>query len=116
MPLSQRVPKLRGFHNRFRVEYAVVNCIKLRHFAPGSIVDPASLAAAGLIANERRRVKLLAVGEPPQGLVIRVHRASAAAQRAVEAAGGRIDLIDGDPGAATEDTKGGGSTGITPAD
>ncbi len=116
MPLSQRVPKLRGFYNRFRVEYSVVNCVKLRRFAPGSTVDPAALAAAGLIASERRRVKLLAVGEPPQGLTIRVHRASGAARRAVEAAGGRVDLIEDGSAVAAEVPKGDGSTGMTPAD
>lgn len=116
MPLSQRVPKLRGFHNRFRVEYEVVNCVKLRRFAPGSTVDPASLAAAGLIAGERRRVKLLAVGQPPEGLVIRVHRASAAAQRAVAAAGGRVELIEAELAAAAPDADGGENAGATPAD
>ncbi len=94
MPLTQRVPKLRGFHNHFRITYAVVNCGKLLRFESGSIVDPARLAVAGLIPSPNSRVKLLAAGPSPAGLTVRVHRASRAATARIEASGGTVELIE----------------------
>lgn len=94
MPLTQRVPKLRGFYNRFRVEYQVVNCAKLRRFDKGSTVDPDSLRKSGLIRYADRPVKLLAAGgEELPSLTVRVHRASRAAATAIAAAGGSLELI-----------------------
>jgi large subunit ribosomal protein L15 len=94
MKASMRLPKLRGFHNRFRKEYAVVNLSKLNRFAKDSIVDGAALAAAGLVSGAEKPVKLLAAGRVKVAVQVRVHRASAAAQRAVVAAGGRVDLLE----------------------
>ncbi len=93
MPLTQRVPKLRGFHNRFRVEYQVVNCGKLARFEAGSTVDLEALRAAGVVRHAGRPVKLLAGGGAPPQVTIRVHRASRAAVAAVEAAGGAVELL-----------------------
>jgi large subunit ribosomal protein L15 len=93
MRLSQRLPKLRGFHNRWRREYAVVNLGKLNRFEAGSVVDAEALRARGLIGPARDGVKLLAAGGLSRALTVRVTRASAAARAAVEAAGGRVELI-----------------------
>ena len=94
MPLTQRLPKLRGFTNRWRVEYSVINLSKLNRFAAGDIVDGAALASRGLVARPDERVKLLAAGEVKVGVTVRVHRASAAARVAVEKAGGRVELLE----------------------
>ena len=94
MKASMRLPKLRGFHNRFRTEYEVLNLSKLNRFDANAIVDGAALAAAGLLSGADKPVKLLAAGELKVAVHVRVHRASAAAQRAVEAAGGRVDLLE----------------------
>jgi large subunit ribosomal protein L15 len=94
MKASMRLPKLRGFHNRFRKDYAVVNLSKLNRFATDSIVDGAALAAAGLVSGADRPVKLLAAGRVKVAVQVRVHRASAAAQQAVVAAGGRVELLE----------------------
>ena len=99
MKASMRLPKLRGFHNRFRKEYAVVNLSKLNRFPKDAIVDGAALAAAGLVSGADRPVKLLAAGHVKVAVHVRVHRASAAAQSAVVAAGGRVDLLE-EPAAA----------------
>src|SRR5512136_3354780 len=49
MPLHRRLPK-RGFHNPFRVEYAVVNLDDLSaKFAAGAVVTPAEIRAARLV-------------------------------------------------------------------
>ncbi len=94
MKQSMRLPKLRGFHNRFRREYQVVNLSKLNRFDRDAIVDGAALAAAGLVTGADAPVKLLAAGRVKVAVHVRVHRASAAARTAVEAAGGRVDLLE----------------------
>ncbi len=102
MKASMRLPKLRGFHNRFRREYEVVNLSKLNRFDSDAIVDGAALAAAGLVTGADAPVKLLAAGRVKVPVHVRVHRASAAARSAVEAAGGRVDLLEEPAAARTE--------------
>ena len=94
MPLTQRLPKLRGFHNKWRREYVVVNVGKLNRFESGATVDGPALASAGLIAKPSARVKILAAGAVTTPLTVRVHRISKAARRAVEAAGGTVELLE----------------------
>jgi large subunit ribosomal protein L15 len=105
MKQSMRLPKLRGFHNRFRREYQVVNLSKLNRFGADSIVDGAALAAAGLVTGPDAPVKLLAAGRVKVAVHVRVHRASAAARSAVEAAGGRVDLLE-EPAAKADENAG----------
>lgn len=94
MRLSQRLPKLRGFHNKWRKEFAVVNLGKLNRFEDGTVVDAAVLKEAGLIGPARDGVKLLAAGTLARRLTVRVTRASVAARAAVEAAGGTVELLE----------------------
>jgi large subunit ribosomal protein L15 len=94
MRLTQRLPKLRGFHNRFRREYAAVNLGKLARFERGTLVDASVLAAAGIIANAKVPVKVLAAGDIRVPLQLRVHRISRAAEAAVIAAGGTVELLE----------------------
>ncbi len=94
MPLTQRVPKLRGFHNRFRVEYQVVNCGKLGRIEGEEVVDAEVLRRAGLVRDPRRPVKLLAGGGDPPALTVRVHKASRAAAEALRRAGGTLELLE----------------------
>jgi len=94
MPLKQRLPKLRGFHNHWRREFVVVNLGKLGRFEQGSVVDPDVLTEAGLIPRASSPVKVLAAGELSHALTLRVHRISAAARVAVEAAGGTVELLE----------------------
>lgn len=103
MPLTQRLPKLRGFHNKWRKAYVVVNVGKLNRFESGATVDGAALASAGLIAKPGARVKVLAAGSVTMPLTVRVHRISKAARQAVEAAGGRVELLEVVETAAAED-------------
>ena len=88
MPLIRRVPK-RGFTNPYKTEARAVNLEALKAFA-GREVTAASLAEAGL-AGAGERVKLLADGDAPQGLVVKGLKVSAAAKAKIEAAGGRIE-------------------------
>ena len=92
MPLTRRLPK-RGFHSLFRKVYRIVNLGSLASLAEGASVDVEALEARGLIRHSKEPVKLLAEGESPRRLSIRVHAASAAARRKVEEAGGSVEIV-----------------------
>ena len=92
MPLFRRMPK-RGFKNINRKEYAIVNLSDLNKFEAGSEVDLNSLQEAGLVKKQLDGVKLLAKGELNVKLTVKVNKVSAAAKKAVEAAGGSVEVI-----------------------
>jgi large subunit ribosomal protein L15 len=91
LPLTQRVPKLKGFHNPFRVEYNVVNLDALESFA-GDQVSPETLRASGL-AHKRGLIKILGRGELSRSLQVSAHAFSKSAVEAIEAAGGRVEVL-----------------------
>ena len=92
-PLAMRLPKLPGFTNRNRVEYAPVNVSRLEEkFADGDTVDTASLIAAGIIKREYELVKVLGNGEITKKLTVKVDKVSASAKAKIEAAGGKVEL------------------------
>lgn len=96
MPLHRRIPK-RGFHNRNRVEYQVVNVGDLG--ALQGEVTPETLRQAGLIGSLRKPVKVLGNGELETKLQVTAHAFSESARKKIEAAGGTATV----PAAADED-------------
>ena len=80
MPLKQRVPKLKGFNNPFRVEYSPVNLDQLEA-AGESTVDPDVLVAKGLV-RKGDFVKVLARGEITSKIDVTAHGVSKAAEAA----------------------------------
>jgi len=95
MPLHRRVPK-RGFHNVFRVEYAVVNLDTLsERFDAGTVVTPELLVETGLITKARRPVKVLGRGDVSKKLTVRAHKFSGKAAEKIAAAGGATEIIGG---------------------
>ncbi len=93
MPLAMRLPKLPGFRNINRVEYAPVNVSRLdSYFEDGDVVDNESLVAKGIIKSEAVPVKVLASGSLSKKLTVRVDKVSAAAKEKIEAAGGKVEL------------------------
>ena len=93
MPLHRRVPK-RGFHNPFRVEYAVVNLDTLAEvFDAGSAVTPELLRQRGLVRETRVRIKVLGRGDITKKLTIQAHKFSGSAAKKIEAAGGVAEVI-----------------------
>jgi large subunit ribosomal protein L15 len=92
-PLHMRMPKLGGFKNRNRVEYAVVNVGRLEDlYAAGETVDVDSLFAKGVIKAKTQPVKVLGDGEITKALTVKIDKVSGAARAKVEAAGGTVDL------------------------
>jgi len=92
MPLHRRIPK-RGFTNIFRIEYRVVNVVRLNALTAGSVVDPDVLQQSGLLAKGREPVKILGNGELSVPLTVRAHKFAASAVQKIEAAGGRVELL-----------------------
>ena len=89
MPIHMRLPKLKGFRNRFRVEYQVVNVGDLaRLFPHGGTVGPEQLAAVGAV-RKGLPVKILGNGDLG-GVVLQVSAQafSGSAREKIAAAGG----------------------------
>ena len=88
MPLKQRVPKLKGFNNPFRIEYQGVNLDTLEAVAPvrADEVTPATLHAHGL-SHKGALIKVLGRGEITRAVRVKAHGFSKAAEAAITAAG-----------------------------
>lgn len=91
LPLMQRIPKLRGFKNPFRVEYTPVNLDDLASLGTDE-VTPETLVAAGL-ARPKALVKILGRGEVTGALRVSAHAFSASAEAAITAAGGTVTRL-----------------------
>ncbi len=89
MPLIRRVPK-RGFTNKFRVEYVVVNVGAIGSL--GVRVTPELLAERGLV-HPKRPVKVLGRGELTSAVTVAAHKFSASARAKIESAGGRCEEV-----------------------
>jgi len=91
MPLHMRLPKLKGFKNRFRVEYQVVNVGDLAQLFPeGGTVGPDELVAAGAV-RRNQPVKVLGNGDVDGvALTVSAHAFSASARDKITAAGGSV--------------------------
>jgi large subunit ribosomal protein L15 len=91
MPLSRRVPKLKGFKNPFRVEYAVVNLDTLQAFE-GDEITPETLRARGMV-RKQGLVKVLGRGKLHRPLRVAAHAFSRSAEAAITAAGGSVEVL-----------------------
>jgi large subunit ribosomal protein L15 len=96
LPLTQRIPKLRGFNNPFRVEYNAVNLGALERLG-SDIVTIEGLREAGLV-HHKGLVKVLAGGELTRAVAVEAHAFSARAAAAITAAGGRVTVVPGPNG------------------
>ena len=92
--LTMRIPKLRGFHNKWRKRFAVLNLTRLNRFEDGTEVRPESLLEAGIIKDVGAGIKVLGTGDLRRKLTIHAHRFSAGAKRKIEAAGGTAAVIE----------------------
>jgi large subunit ribosomal protein L15 len=89
MPMTRRLPKLKGFSNlRFKTTYQVVNVDRLAALYPdGGDVTPEDLAAV----RAGELVKVLGTGDAaPKGLRVTAHKFSATAREKITAAGGTV--------------------------
>jgi len=92
--LAMRTPKLRGFKNRWKRTFAVVNLTRLNRFQNGTTVGPELLIEVGAIKDVRAGVKVLGTGVLRRSLTVRAHRFSAGAREKIERAGGTVAVIE----------------------
>ena len=94
MPLVRRIPK-RGFNNRFRKVYSIVNISALEaKFENGAVVDAEALIVSGILSKiEDAGVKVLGGGELTKALTVKADKFSASAKEAIEKAGGSVEVL-----------------------
>ena len=92
-PLAMRLPKLKGFTNPNKEQFAIVNLATLADFEAGSDVTPESLRERGMIRH-RGRVKVLGEGDLDKALTVKAHAFSASAKAKIEKAGGTVEVIE----------------------
>src|SRR5687768_16223971 len=104
-PIHIRVPKLRGFRNRLKIGYAVVNVGQISEYAEagrfGTDTDDKStltvnaevLASSGLIRSADKPVKVLGHGDVSHKLFVAADKFSASARRKIEYAGGFVQVL-----------------------
>ena len=92
MPLARRLPK-RGFHNPFRVEYAIVNLESLSVLADVTEVTPQLLREHGIVKKRTHPIKILGVGDLSKPLIIEAHKFSESALQKIQQAGGQAKVI-----------------------
>ena len=113
-PLHQRIPKLHGFRNPFRVEYEVVNLGSIAHLVELGVLEPGDmpgakkskaapapitvnqeiLRAAGLVRTLDKPLKILGAGELSTALFVVADAFSASARTKIEAAGGTVSVLE----------------------
>ncbi|MFG1657162.1 MULTISPECIES: 50S ribosomal protein L15 [Micromonospora] len=91
MPIHMRLPKLKGFKNKFKVVFQVVNLDRLAELFPnGGQVGPAELVEAGAV-RKGQPVKVLGTGDlGGVALQVSAHAFSASAKEKITAAGGSV--------------------------
>ena len=92
-PLLRSLSRKRGFNNRFRIDYEVINVSDLAKLPAGSEVTSESLRAAGIAKSAREPIKLLGDGELKVKLNVTVEKISASAKTKIEAAGGTATAL-----------------------
>jgi large subunit ribosomal protein L15 len=110
-PIHVRVPKLRGFKRRGRIEYQIVNVGRISEYASAGrfgaeagseplTVNGEVLAAAGLISHADRPIKVLGSGDLEVKVFVAADAFTASARSKIEAAGGFVQLLAPEPAAA----------------
>jgi large subunit ribosomal protein L15 len=92
MPLQRRLPK-RGFKNRLRIAYAVINLGDIGKLEDIDTVTPETLIERGIVKDLKDGIKILGDGELKRPLTIKADAFSASALTKISAAGGKAEVI-----------------------
>ena len=92
MPLYRQIPK-RGFTNINRKEYAIVNLSTLDRFEDGTEVTPQLLMESGFVKILKSGVMVLGYCKLTMKLTVKANKFSASAVSAIEAAGGKTEVM-----------------------
>jgi large subunit ribosomal protein L15 len=96
LPFVRRMAYKRGFHNPFRVDYEEVNVGDLASLGAGAEVTPETLRGARILRT-KRPVKVLGNGDITVALTVEADRFSKSAREKIEAAGGTVRWVNGEP-------------------
>ena len=92
MPLARRIPK-RGFNNIFAKPLEIVNLSTLDQFQDGDTVTVHALLEKGILSKCRYGYKVLGSGKLSKKLTVQASAFSASAKEAIEAAGGKAEVM-----------------------
>ena len=93
-PIHRRLPK-RGFNNKFRKEYVIVNLSALANVEAGAVVDYEYVMANSLAkqVKDNAGLKVLGTGELKNAITVKAAKFSASAKEAIEKAGGKAEIL-----------------------
>ncbi len=92
-PIARRLPK-RGFNNKFRIEYDVVNIAALNVFDNDTTVTRELLLERRIIGGKHQGLKVLGDGTLTKKLTVKADKFSASAKQAIESAGGVAEVAE----------------------
>ncbi len=91
--LARRTPK-RGFNNKFALNYDIINVEQLNNFEDGAVVSPEILVEMGILNFKNNAgLKVLGNGVLTKKLVVKAHKFSDSAAKAITNAGGTVEVI-----------------------
>lgn len=93
-PIFRRMPFKRGFTNKFKVRYEVVNVSQLEMLEGDDPITPDRLLERGITRGPEFPVKVLGNGEITKAVTVRAHKFSQSAREKIEAAGGTVEVIE----------------------
>ena len=95
LPLVKRLPVLRGFKNRFKKDFSIVNLLDIENkFNEGDEVNAESLFNHNLIRKKSSNVKILGNGNLKKSLKIKVHAVTKSAEEKIKKSGSTIELLN----------------------
>lgn len=94
LPIQRRMPYKRGFTNRLKTPWEIVNLDQLAKLEVDGAVTPEALVEAGLVRSRNLPVKVLGGGELAKSVTVKAHAFSKSAQAAIERAGGSVETIE----------------------
>ena len=92
MPLFRRIPK-RGFNNKFKKQWTIINVELLNSFEDGTEIAPEVLVDTGVVSKVNDGIKVLGDGELNKKLTVRANKFTQSAITKIEAAGGKAEVI-----------------------
>ncbi|OQA21233.1 MAG: 50S ribosomal protein L15 [Actinobacteria bacterium ADurb.Bin346] len=93
MPMSRRIPHLRGFKNTRKKEFNIINISKLDKFNDGDVIDFELLASKGLIMKENSPLKILGNGSISKKITVKADYFSTSAIKKIQDAGGTAEVV-----------------------
>jgi large subunit ribosomal protein L15 len=93
MPITRRIPHLKGFKNTRKEEINIVNISQLNKFDENSIIDFNALLKMGLIMKDNSKVKILGNGKLTKKLTVKANLFSKSAIQKIEKAGGKAEEV-----------------------